>query len=600
MTGSVKGRAKKTVEWQPAGDETCDPQQEDSPPAYYTMYPETPRPTKDTLTSMDHQHTTQEKCETKGSTSKDKQTSDGGKKVEQKTLVKISKETKEKLLEKAHGARATLSDFCRKTTAHGFNHVVEEDVPLLLRVFWLVVTLSSLGALLSVAYSVTRESFVTKRPYTEVTYRDSRKSGLPFPAFTVCSLSRFWKSKMNEYNVSKSMASYILLAVGGPEVVSSTLKTDTRMIRVFQDELTNFLEERNLTLSQIITLLSPTCEDVVAGCYNDVESLPGKLCCERMFRPSITTLGQCFSTLGVTGNTSTYMQTTAGLIGGTRIIFTINKDEYMEYDPNVVSTTSLNEVGIHVSLSYFDVKPTVASNMHAVRIAPDTSANIALSITRIDHQERYIRDWPWSSQYADCVMEHEYKNLTEERQMNTENNFYFALMYRHCLLLHANCSAIPMRLTDDQTAECMPDQVIHHLFFENEVKACVLKNLYQYENASNRLCYTTSLTRQLSYTDLKKDSLQEYRQSPKYVDRSSLAMAVVYYSELGYTEYYERIPTFSTWFSDLGGQMGLFMGASFITIVELFFTACYVVRVVVCRAARVIHAKLSSSKNSTG
>ncbi|MPC98571.1 hypothetical protein E2C01_093945 [Portunus trituberculatus] len=54
------------------------------------------------------------------------------------------------------------------------------------------------------------------------------------------------------------MASYILLAVGGPEVVSSTLKTDTRMIRVFQDELTNFLEERNLTLSQIITLLSPT------------------------------------------------------------------------------------------------------------------------------------------------------------------------------------------------------------------------------------------------------------------------------------------------------------------------------------------------------
>ena len=38
--------------------------------------------------------------------------------------------------------------------------------------------------------------------------------------------------------------------------------------------------------------------------------------------------------------------------------------------------------------------------------------------------------------------------------MSTENNLYFALMYRHCLLLHANCSAIPMRLiTDDQTGE---------------------------------------------------------------------------------------------------------------------------------------------------
>lgn len=595
MTGSVKGRAKKTVEWQPAGDETGVPQQEDSPPAYHTMYPGTPRPTKETCINTDHQHTIQEKWEGKESTSQDKQSTDEGKKVEQKAIVKISKETKEKLLEKAHGARAALSDFCRKTTAHGFSHVIEEDLPLFLRVFWLIVTLISLGALLSVAYNVTRESFVTKRPYTEVTYRDSRKSGLPLPAFTVCSLSGFWKSKMNKYNVSKSLASYILLAVGGPEVVSSTLKTDTRMVRVFQDELTTFLQERNLTLSQMITLLSPTCEDVVAGCYNDVETLPGKLCCEKMFRPSITTLGQCFSTLGVTGNTSYYKQTTAGLIGGTRIIFSINLDEYMEYDPNVVSTTSVNEVGIHVSLSHFDVTPTVASNMHAVRIAPDTSANIALSITRIDHQERYIRDWPWSSQYSECVMEHEYQDLTEARQMNTENNFYFALMYRHCLLLHANCSAIPMRLTDDQTAECMPDQVIHHLFIHNEVKACVLENLHQYENATNRLCYTTSLTRQLSYTDLKKDSLLEFRQSPK----SSLAMAVVYYSELGYTEYYERIPTFSTWFSDLGGQMGLFLGASFITTVELFFTVCNVVRLAVYRAVRVINDKLNS-KNSTG
>ena len=105
MTGSAKGRAKKTVEWQPAEDETQVPQQEDSPPAYHTMYPETPRPTKETTINTDHQ---QEKWEDKGTTSKDKQTPDGGKKGEQKTLVKISKETKEKLLEKAHGARATL------------------------------------------------------------------------------------------------------------------------------------------------------------------------------------------------------------------------------------------------------------------------------------------------------------------------------------------------------------------------------------------------------------------------------------------------------------------------------------------------------------
>ncbi|XP_050692933.1 acid-sensing ion channel 2-like [Eriocheir sinensis] len=615
MASDEKAKESHREPWQPSGGEVGQiPLHEDSPPAYHTMYPGVaPRPSlippKETCIDTDNlaggemeaQKNTQKdmwvklKGEKHGDLQGDqKPAEDKQKKLEVKTpIIVFSKEAKERLLKKTHGARDTLSDFCRKTTAHGFHHVIEEDLPLFLRIFWLVVTLISLGILLSVAYTMTKASFVTKRPITEVTYKDSRKDGLPFPEFTVCSRSGFWKSKIEKHNVSTSLASYLLLAVGGPDVVSNTLKTDKRMVRVFQHELTSFLKNRNLTLSQMITLLSPTCEEVIVGCFNEVESISGKTCCETMFRPTITTLGMCYSTLTRTRPDQPIRQTTAGLIGGTRIIFSINLNEYMEYDPNVLATTALAEVGIHVSLSHFDMTPTVASNMHAVRIAPDTSANIALSVTRIDHQERYLRDWPWSSEHPSCVKEEEYLHLTEARKMYTENNLYFTLMYRHCLLLHANCSAIPMRLTDDETAECMPDKILHHLFLltDEQVRNCVLTNLNQSENSSNKLCYTTFLTKQLSYTTLKKDSLQDLRQSPN----NSLSMAVVYYSELGYREYYERIPTFSTWFSDLGGQMGLFLGASFITLVELSFTACYVVRLVVWRAVRAVHARLKAA-----
>lgn len=69
---------------------------------------------------------------------------------------------------------------------------------------------SSLGILLSVAFDVTKESFVTKRPFTEVTYTDSRKEGLPFPEVTVCSLSGFWKSKIESESISYSISQSVI------------------------------------------------------------------------------------------------------------------------------------------------------------------------------------------------------------------------------------------------------------------------------------------------------------------------------------------------------------------------------------------------------
>ena len=78
--------------------------QEDSPPAYHTMYPETPLPPpppgKET-------HITGEKWPP--SEDQQKVIEEKQEKMDQKSpIVKISKETKERLLEKAHGAREAL------------------------------------------------------------------------------------------------------------------------------------------------------------------------------------------------------------------------------------------------------------------------------------------------------------------------------------------------------------------------------------------------------------------------------------------------------------------------------------------------------------
>lgn len=61
----------------------------------------------------------------------------------------------------------------------------------------------------------------------------------------------------------------------------------------------------------------------------------------------------------------------------------IARPHVTEYDYNVVSTTSLAEAGIHVSLSNFASSPAVAANIQAVRIAPNTAASVALDVTNV-------------------------------------------------------------------------------------------------------------------------------------------------------------------------------------------------------------------------
>ncbi|XP_047491555.1 uncharacterized protein LOC125040841 [Penaeus chinensis] len=246
------------------------------------------------------------------------------------TLTKLT-ETREKLMVQASGltkgARETLREFCQKTTAHGFSHVVENDIHIIMRIFWVVVTFVSLGALLSVGYDATYAAFVTKRPYTEVTYRNNQSTGIRLPDMTICTLSGFWKSKMEKYNVSKTLASYLLLAVRGTEVISPVLSRDPKRIILLKDELREYLEMHKVTLEELITMLSPECEELVKGCYSASQSLSSSLCCQTVLRPTITTLGVCFTTLNQNG--LRLNQTIAGLVGGYRILFDVALQEYM-------------------------------------------------------------------------------------------------------------------------------------------------------------------------------------------------------------------------------------------------------------------------------
>ncbi|XP_045118365.1 acid-sensing ion channel 1-like isoform X3 [Portunus trituberculatus] len=468
-------------------------------------------------------------------------------------------------------AMEVLRDFCTKTTAHGFSHVVKDGQPLLLRLFWVTVIGVGILLLVSASYEVTHASLIAQRPSIEIVYRDLYSTGMRVPFITVCSLAGFAKSKLTKHNVSDALASYLLLAVRGTEIISPALETNPARKTVLKGELDAYLEEHNLTVSEMVTLLSPSCEDLVAVCMSSTKTMFRLECCREVLKPTLTGLGQCYTTRSPQVN-AILRQTFAGLLGGYKVIFAVNTSEQIIYDSRIVSSPSLAEAGIHVSLSTFDLSPSVATSMQPLRVAPNTAASVAVSYTSLNKRERYKGALPWS--VPTCVTEESFWNLTEEERSKIHHNFFFHISYRTCPLQLTNCTLLARSFTNDTTADCHPSDILHHKVMDDQMTDCLYDHLYR-DVSDNKLCEVTEMTQQMSHTTLVPEMLEAH-EGITVIPDLTYSMINIYYTQLGYTEHKENIPTVFTWFSGLGGQMGLFLGASVITLVEIYFTLCRV------------------------
>ncbi|XP_050692929.1 uncharacterized protein LOC126983840 [Eriocheir sinensis] len=312
-------------------------------------------------------------------------------------------------------------------------------------------------------------------------------------------------------------------------------------------------------------------------CLESSEIHYRKYCCESLLRPTLTSLGQCFTTLGPAGATTELTQTFAGLIGGFKVIFAVNASEQMEYDSKIVSSPFLGEAGIHLSFSNFDMSPSVSTSMKALRVAPNTSVSVALSYASLDKTKRYQDVWPWSK--PTCVTEGKFWELSEEERSHIHHNRFFHTYYRTCPMELTNCTLLARRFINDTTAECHPSDILYQKAEVKVMKRC-LENHLTHDKSQYKLCEETEITQQSSLTTLAPQ-VMDSQEGVTIMSNMTYSMINIYYTQLAYTQHRENIPTIFTWFSSLGGQMGLFLGASMITLVEIYFTLCRVVRVVI-------------------
>ncbi|CAL4068340.1 unnamed protein product, partial [Meganyctiphanes norvegica] len=230
--------------------------------------------------------------------------------------------------------------FCRKTTAHGFSHVMEPGSSVL-RFFWLIVTLACLVMVIKMCVQETIIAFYDRIPTTEVKYVNNRTTGLRMPEVTFCSLSPFSKYNMEKYNMTTSMASYLLLTFKGYHVISKKFARDASAYMGKKNDFNKYMEyvaeEHNITsIKELVFALSPKCEDLISSCYSPNESFTGDeyidnvTCCAEVFKPVITTMGVCFTTNPENApNRTIRTQKIAGILGGTRILFKNNLSDSM-------------------------------------------------------------------------------------------------------------------------------------------------------------------------------------------------------------------------------------------------------------------------------
>ncbi|ROT82514.1 Na+ channel domain containing protein [Penaeus vannamei] len=120
--------------------------------------------------------------------------------------------------------------------------------------------------------------------------------GLQLPSVAICNLGLLSKSRIEAMNIPVNVSNFIMGLVAGtllyrPEVFVAEEG------RAFLQESTRYvgdlMKERNLTLVQLVDALSLRCEDMIAYCEFGLNGGDTTLCCGFM-TPIPTTLGQCY------------------------------------------------------------------------------------------------------------------------------------------------------------------------------------------------------------------------------------------------------------------------------------------------------------------
>ncbi|XP_046452018.1 pickpocket protein 28-like [Daphnia pulex] len=468
-----------------------------------------------------------------------------------------------------------VKQFCENTSIHGLKYIFEDGSILLERLIWLLVFLC--GVCFSSYFCVQMWHKWEESPVlTSVETQLYPLNNIYFPAVTICNVNKVSKRKLLETLKKPEYADISY------QKMQLTLRYMTKLDRAINNErelkeLNEFYKSRNISaldLFKILEMTAPSCSDIIMDCNWLGLTEP----CMEYFSFLPTDDGMC-----CTFNSDKYFDSMLGIEYNANEPLRVNGNGYrmglnLVIDANVedYSVTTGKFDGFKVLVHGPEEFPDISDR--AFVLGPGTETFVAIKGTTTFNTEDVAREvTPIKRQ---CLVEGE-KKLKYYRQYSRSACFVDCKTRK----MQEDCNCRPYffreindsRLCEMTSYTCISDVNEKVRSHGHEICECLPP------------CTDTRYDPEISYASFPGHGFNLTRTFKRLVEKrnlstgtdgteyfkSNVAILHVYYKEKTGMRYRTDIRFgIEDFISAMGGLLGLGLGMSFISVIELFYFFC--------------------------
>uniref|UniRef100_A0A673YV87 Acid-sensing ion channel 1 n=1 Tax=Salmo trutta TaxID=8032 RepID=A0A673YV87_SALTR len=439
--------------------------------------------------------------------------------------------------------------FLKHTTFHGLRHVfLSGSYPR--RLAWLLAFLTAVALLFT--WSSNRVRYLLSSPVHTKAHMVYAKR-LVFPAVTICNQNLLIPDMLTPGNDHDS-------------IISSNEPPWSPLSRIL--DFNHFLPpplESQPSMLQLLDRLGHQMEEMLLYCR-----FQGEVCGPRNFSTIFTRYGKCYTFNSGQDNRPLLVTMKGGMGNGLELMLDIQQDEYLPVWGETDETSF--EAGIKVQIHTQDEPPFI--DQLGFGVAPGFQTFVSCQEQRLTYLPP-----PW----GDCKstpMDSDFFNTYSLTACRIDCETRYLVENCNCRMVHMPGDA--PYCTPEQYKECA-DPALDFLV-ERDNDYCVCETP----------CNMTRFGKEMSFVKIPSKAsakylAKKYNKTEQYIADNILVLDIFFealnYETIEQTKAYE----FAGLLGDIGGQMGLFIGASILTILELFDYLYEVIKYKLCRCSNKKH-----------
>lgn len=424
-----------------------------------------------------------------------------------------------------------LRKFAETTNTHGVRQILIGK-SLIRKIFWgLFFLFSLIFCLVNISRSI--QFYISIPTATTVTSR--HVPSLQFPAVTICNLHLFRSSYLDALNLTDLTRATLNLKILNPDRVREEFQNQCLAYKRFIDT--------SITLEEAILEGGQRLEELIAEC--EFLGVPCDL--QRDFTPVITPLGLCYTFNGRNDNEQYKTVSGIGHRHGLKLVLNLQQDEF--------APTFTREAGARVVIHNQNDPPAVLENSLLVPVRQ--SAYISIRARQVDDRSE--------TGFSNCYMGNEVKF-----ELLQSNEYSLASCLSDCILkdianvckcIHGVPTPTAGRYANSQRCSIVQLCCIAASLITTEDCGCTI--------SCNQSLFDATITYSTYPALTEFGNLALLYNTTQETIRDSFLSVRVFFSELIMVrEVTEQSYSLTALIADIGGQLGLFLGASIISMME--------------------------------